>query len=254
MTTKIPYVISEAHPDYKRPFLLQDFGTIVENLLDTFFVEKAAEFIYDRTGDNDIETVDDIKNFWKNYFDEYYMDNSPWDAVIFINGKWKYVAPSNIEVFECLKRMKTVDKNEENEEEDKENKNEEDYEDDEDYFTKIELTDEERDIHEQMREYIQKELDKPDLEIMSKMNQAEQTIYVLNKCMLNISSYKYKENRELFYKFLTTILRITEEDISLTTEEMEKNHDEKTSLKLSYLMNIYGSLLEYKTIFNMSSV
>jgi len=31
---------------------------------------------------------------------------------------------------------------------------------------------------------------------------------------------------------------------------MTTNHDEKISLKLNYLMNIYGSLLEYRTIFN----
>jgi hypothetical protein len=239
MTTKIPYVISEAYPDYKRPYLEQHFGTIDEQLIGTFFVEKAAEFIYERTDMDDHQTVDDIVNFWENYFDECYMDNSPWDARIFINGEWENVCPSNVEIFECLNRMRTVEKNEEDEEEEEE-----------DNFTKIELTDEEQDIHDKMREYMQKELDNTDLETMSKMNQAEQTIYVLNKCMLNISSDKYKENRELFYKFLTTVLRITEEDISLTTEEMEKNHDEKTSLKLSYLMNVYGSILEYKSIFN----
>ncbi len=242
MTTRIPYVISEAHPDYKRPYLLQDFGTVDENLIDTFFVEKAAEFIYDRTNNDDIESVDDITTFWDNYFDEYYMDNSPWDAVIFINGEWKNAAPSNIEVFECLKRMKTADKNEEDKEDNKEDSEEE--------LLNFELTDEEQEIQEKMREYMESELEKPDLELMSKMNQTEQIIYVLNKCMLNISSDKYKQNRELFYKFLNIILRFTEKDIALTTEEMEKNHDEKISLKLNYLMNIYGSLLEYKTIFN----
>jgi hypothetical protein len=244
MTTKIPYVISESHPDYKRPYLLQDFGTVDEKLIDTFFVEKAAEFIYDRTGNDDIESVDDIESFWNNYFDEYYMGNSPWDARIFINGEWENASPSNIEIFECLNRIKTAEKNEENEEESEEEDKEEDI------SSQIELTDEEQDIYDKMREYMQKELDKSDLEIMSKMNQADQTIYVLSKCMLNISSDKYKENRELFYKFLTTVLRITEEDIAITTEEMKKNHNEKTSLKLSYLMNVYGSLLEYKTIFN----
>jgi hypothetical protein len=40
MTTKIPYVISEAHPDYKRPFLSQDFGTIDADLKDTFLLRR----------------------------------------------------------------------------------------------------------------------------------------------------------------------------------------------------------------------
>ena len=111
MTTKIPYVISEAHPDYKRPYLLQKFGTVDENLINTFFIEKAAEFIYDRTNDDDIETVDNITCFWENYFNEYFMDNPPWDAKIFINGDWENVFPSNVEIFECLNIMKTAEEN-----------------------------------------------------------------------------------------------------------------------------------------------
>lgn len=241
MTTKIPYVISEAHPDYKRPYLLQDFGTVDENLIGTFFVEKAAEFIYDRTGDDDIETVDDVTSFWENYYDEYYMDNSPWDAIIFINGEWKNVCPSNIEIFECLKRIK-IEENNEEDEDDEEKKEEE--------HINWEFTDKEREIQQKMKEYMESELEKTDLEPMSKMNSNEQIIYVLNKCMLNISSDKYKYNRQLFYEFLNIVLRFTEKDIALTTEEMTKNHDEQVSLKLNYLMNIYGSLLEYKTIFN----
>jgi len=32
--------------------------------------------------------------------------------------------------------------------------------------------------------------------------------------------------------------------------KLEKEHDEKTSMKLNFLMNIYTSIMEYKTIFN----
>jgi hypothetical protein len=68
--------------------------------------------------------------------------------------------------------------------------------------------------------------------------------------MLNISSDKYKQNRELFHKFLNIILRFIEKDIDITTEKMEKNHDEQLSLNLNSLMNLYGSMLCYKKIFN----
>ncbi len=34
----IPYVISEAHPDYKRPSLDQDFGVVKEEEMDTYFL------------------------------------------------------------------------------------------------------------------------------------------------------------------------------------------------------------------------
>jgi hypothetical protein len=249
MSTKLPYVISEAYPDYKRPSLEQHFGTIDEQLIGTFFVEKAAEFIYERTDMDDHQTVDDIVNFWENYFDEYYMDNSPWDARIFINGKWENVCPSNLEIFECLNRMRTVEKNEE----DKKDK-EDSEEDSEEELLDWDLSDEEREIQKKMQAYMESELEKQDLELLATMNNTEQIIYILNKCMLNISSDKYKENRELFYKFLSIILRFTEKDIALTTEEMEKNHDDQLSLKLNYLMNIYGSLLEYKNIFHNFAV
>jgi len=33
-------------------------------------------------------------------------------------------------------------------------------------------------------------------------------------------------------------------------KKLENNYDEKISLKLNYLMNVYASLLQYKIIFN----
>ena len=240
MTPNIPYVISEAHPDYKRPYLNQDFGIIDAKMIDTFFVEKVSEFIYDRCDIDTIKSVDDIEIFWNNYFDEYYMGNSPWDAVIFIEGEWKNVMPTNVQIFECLNRIK----NEITEEQEKEQIN------DEDDNINIELTSEEEEIQEKMKSFIETELNKSDLETMSKMNKNEQMIYVLNKCILNISSEKYKSNRELFNGFMNIILKFTEKDIAVTTEKMEQEHNEKTSDKLNYLVNIYGNLLTYKSIFD----
>lgn len=240
MSLNIPYVISEANPDYKRPYLYQDFGIIDENLIDTFFVEKVTEFIYDRCSIDDIKSVDDITQFWNTYFDEYYMDNSPWDAVVFINGEWKNVMPTDIQIFECFQRIKTDEKEPEQEQE---------LEQIDDNEINLELTSDEQAIQEKMKEFLESELTKSDLEGMNKMNKNEQMIYVLNKCILNISSEKYKSNRELFYGFMNIILKFTEKDIAVTTEKMEQEHDEKISEKLNYLVNIYSSLLEYKSIF-----
>jgi hypothetical protein len=248
MSFKIPYVISEAHPDYKRPYLFDNFGAIDENMIDTFFVETVSEFILDRKDISTISSITDIEDFWNYYYQEYYMENAPWTAMIFIEGKWKSITPSNIEIFECIKRIKN-EENRENEEKDEkqilnDNKIEED-------IVNFKFTSEEEEIKQKMKEFVESELDKSDLEILSKMNNAEQMIYILNKCFLLISSEKYKANQELFYGFFNIILRCTEKDISLTTEKMEKNYDEETSLKLNYLMNIHASLLEYKNIFNI---
>jgi hypothetical protein len=241
MTLNIPYVISEAHPDYKRPYLLQDFGVVHEKMFDTFFIEKVAEFICYRTNSNDIKSVDDITKFWYNYFDDYYMDNSPWDARIFINGEWENVTPTDIQIFECIQRMKM----EEKEEEQEENTQNEDEE-----GVAFELTEEEKDIQERMRNFLEKELDKSDFEAMSKMNKNEQIIFIFTQCLLHIPSEKYKTNRELLCKFFNIILKYTQQEISILTEKMTENHSNKTSEYLTHLMNVYGSLLEYNTIFN----
>jgi actin-related protein len=156
------------------------------------------------------------------------MDNSPWDATIFFDGEWKNVCPSNVEIFECLKRIQSGDKNYNNvkyiheEDEEYEDKEDEDKEDEEEDL-EWEFTEEEEEVQEQMRKYMESELDKSDLESMTKMDKTEQVIYVLNKCILNISSEKYKSNRELFYKFINIILKFTEKDIAATTGEMEKS-------------------------------
>ncbi len=212
MSLKIPYVISESHPDYKRPWLDQQFGTIDQDLKNTFFVEKAAEFIFDRIDSEDIESVDDIQKFWDNFYDDSYMDNAAWDARIFINGEWENICPTNVEIFECIQRIKSGEMKITKEEPIVSTDDEEiDFED-------YEFTEEEEKVQEEMKKYMESELDKSDLESMSKMNNNEQIIYVLNKCMLNISSDKYKSNRELFYKFLNIILKYTEKDIAKTTE------------------------------------
>jgi hypothetical protein len=252
MSAKIPYVILEAYPDYKRPYISKDFGVIDENEKDTYFIEKAARFIFDMCDSetiNNFNSVNDIDNFFNNYFDEYFMQNDPWSATIFINNSWESVIPTNAEIFECFNRLKTEYENDQENEEEEENDEEEDDQDEEKDINS-ELSDEETKIVILMREFIESELDKSDLEKMSKMNKTEQTIYVLTKCMLNISSDKYKENRELFNHFFTIQLKLIEKEIAVKTEEMKQNHDEKISSELSYLIDVYSSLLDYKTIYD----
>jgi hypothetical protein len=110
MTNKIPYVISHAHPDHTRPCLSQEFGTIEENEIDLFFIEEVSEFILEREYINTINDIDDINLFWKNYYDEYYMDNLPWEATIFIHGKWKSVTPTNEVIFQHINAIKNGEK------------------------------------------------------------------------------------------------------------------------------------------------
>ena len=110
MTNKIPYVISQAFPDHTRPYLRQEFGTIEEDNIDLFFIEEVSEFILEREYINTINQLDDIKLFWRNYYDEYYMNNLPWEAKIFIHGKWKSVTPTNELIFQHIQAIKNGEK------------------------------------------------------------------------------------------------------------------------------------------------
>ena len=50
--------------------------------LHEYLVNEIVEFILDRA---DINTIEDIENFWDHYFDEHYMSNSVWEAKAVIN-------------------------------------------------------------------------------------------------------------------------------------------------------------------------
>ena len=102
----IPYVILEAHPDYKRPYVLPYFGMIQEYRLYDFLLEKLVEFVYDRIDISNINSVKDIKYFWDHYYDLYYMDNPPWQATAIINGIWEDINPTNEDVFKKLMEIK----------------------------------------------------------------------------------------------------------------------------------------------------
>ena len=125
----IPYVISIAYPDYKRPFLLDTFGKIEEDKIESFFIQEMGEFILEKTyGDYTINDVNDIKHFFMNYYSDYYMDNSPWKSMIFINNTWEDCTP-------CYESVLTYIKNISNDNELCED--EEDIEDKENVFSEI---------------------------------------------------------------------------------------------------------------------
>ena len=76
----IPYVISEAYPDYKSPFVEHDYGVVKEEEMETYFLDKVSNFVLDRTGDNDL-SLQDVNDFFDNYFEECFMMNAPWMTV-----------------------------------------------------------------------------------------------------------------------------------------------------------------------------
>ena len=98
----IPFVILEAHPDYKRPYVLPFFGMIEEDKLKDTLLAKLVDFVYDRIGIDNVTSVIDVEQFWVEFYSDCYMDNPPWEANAIINGVWQEINITNIELFEAL--------------------------------------------------------------------------------------------------------------------------------------------------------
>lgn len=112
----IPYVISEAHPDYKEPWVCQDFGVVVQEEIETYFLDRVCNFILSITDLDNLKSEYDIQNFFDNFYEASFMLNYPWSAMVFINEEWKDVTPCNEKIYQHIKVMKL------HEEEDKQNK------------------------------------------------------------------------------------------------------------------------------------
>ena len=102
----IPYVISEAHPDYRSPYLKQDFGIVKESEMKTYFLDNICNFILQIT--SEINSSLDVEIFFQSFYaDSCCMFNSPWDAMVFRNNEWENANPSYESIWEHIKLLKT---------------------------------------------------------------------------------------------------------------------------------------------------
>lgn len=113
----IPFVISIAHPDNKRPWLEQEFGMAANKCeLDELLLESIATFIYDRNPTfinmgSDI-TEDDIQEYFLDYYEGgSYMSNDPWSCSIFTDNKWTDRMPLNIDIVKRLTEYRGISSN-----------------------------------------------------------------------------------------------------------------------------------------------
>ncbi len=102
MSQLVPYVISEAHPDYKSPSVKTIYGFVSQDELDNFLLNELVKFVWNFNDRFDLDSVDDIVNFWDNFYGNWSMMNPPWEAKAVINGKWIDVTPSDEKLFEKL--------------------------------------------------------------------------------------------------------------------------------------------------------
>jgi hypothetical protein len=179
----IPYVIAEAHPCYKRPSVDHYYGAINEEEMKKYFLDQISTFILERTLYNEL-SLQDINNFFDNYYEDSFMMNKPWTAMIFRNGKWENVTPTNLKICENIKLMKLREQ-EVKKKEDKQENNE---------------IDDERILLDNMREFFDKMLkEKPlpswQIKSLQKMNEDER---LLSLSSIYMTTENYNNNKEIF--------------------------------------------------------
>lgn len=247
----IPYVISEAHPDYKRPYVLQDFGMVKEEEIQTYFLDRICDFILDRVDENDITCENSISTFFNSYYDEYYMDNSPWEAMVFVDGDWQNVTPYVEKIWEhiqLLKNQEKVDKKEEVEKQEVEKQEE----GDEDNQSNFELSEADKNVLTQMKNFFEQMLkEKPlppsQIENLQRMTEVEQLSLLFN---IYMTQENYTQNKDMYCGFLNLLVKFVQIEIERITKEMETEHSEELSKKLEYALAVYTNTMFIKQTFN----
>jgi len=230
----IPYVISEAHPDYKRPHMLQDFGVVIEEEIQLYFLDKVCEFILERTNIDTLKCCQSIENFFYNYYDENYMDNVPWQAMIFRNGEWENMTPSIESIWEYIQQLKLQVYSEEIVSE-------------EDPEHILNLDEDEKETMRQLKEYFKQLVDDDPLayNAFQEMNQIDQLTFLFSK----ITPEKYESNKKMFHNFVNLCVKMIEKDIKIITSKLEIEHSEILSEQLKQVMIVYSNALQIKSEF-----
>jgi hypothetical protein len=235
----IPYVISEAHPDNKRPCMCQDFGVVQEDELQEYFLDKVSVFILERTDIDSLKCCQNIENFFYHYYDEDYMDNVPWQVVCFINGKWRNMTPSIDSIWEYIQMLKMhAEKEEENKEDEEDGFLDED---------QLNLDEDEKATITKLREYFEKLVEDDSLirKAFQEMNQIEQLTFLFSK----ITPEKYQLNKKMFHDFINLCIKMIQKDIQLITNKLETDHNEILSEQLKQVMIVYSNAVQIKSAF-----
>lgn len=235
----IPYVISEALPDNKRPCMCQDYGVIQEDELQEYFLDKVAVFILERTDADSLKCCQNIENFFYHYYDEDYMDNVPWQVVCFINGKWQNMTPTIESIWEYIQMLKVeAEKGEEDDQEQEDGLLDED---------QLNLNEDEKSTMTKLREYFEKLVEDDSLirKDFQEMNQIEQLTFLFSK----ITPEKYQADKKMFHDFINLCIKMIQKDIELITSKLETGHNEILSEQLKQIMIVYSNAVQIKSSF-----
>lgn len=251
----IPYVISEAYPDYKCPSVEHDFGIVEEQEMETYFLDKISNFVLDRTGDDDLN-LQDINDFFDNYFQEYFMMNPPWSAMVFRNGEWENVTPSNDKIWGHIQLIKLHEKENMEKQEIKENNEKEEYNEKKENINEpdkeYQLEEEEKLILVKIRKFFEEMLkEKPltpqHIESLEKLTDLDRLSALFN---IYLTPDNYNKNKYLFQGFLNLCIKFIQKEIELITKKMETDDSKELYEKLEYALAVYSNSVSIKQAFN----
>ena len=239
----IPFVISEAHPDYKRPYLMQDFGVVKEEEMSKYFLDRVCEFILDRKPIEDIDHSTNVEMFFRNYYDEYYMGNSPWDVMIFRNNEWENANPSYESIFEHIQFLKKEE----------ENYKEEDVSSDEKKYSLLEWLENPDKIDEiisKMSDFFEELLKEDPIPLdfvdeFTYMDKIERMLYLFNR-PTTVTCNTYKENKQLITRFMDLHLKCLQRDIEYGTNLLQDEYSDEVSEKSQETMRQYCNFILLK--------
>jgi len=276
----IPYVISEAHPDYKRPFVSQEFGVVKEEEIDTFFLKKICDFVLEHADIHYLNCCNDVEDFFETYYSEFYMGNSPWDARVFKNGEWDHVIILNETIWEQIQLMKLDDdmvkKNKGNSSMTIYKPQPPNYDE---YLMGLDLEEEtnkyEGDQYQRGNNPCQETFDRitgdmlqfleevlienplPDefVEEFKQLSSTDKMVYLFR----NSSSSKkeqFMQNRNMFSDCIDICIKGVQDEMDHMTEFMHQNDmieatEEQISERIEHLMTLYSQLLILKESFNL---
>ena len=122
MSAIVPYIISFANNDYKRPYVEQVFGQGTVDDYKNNVLVMICETVYDLLYENEEEDEQEeeeksVEERIASICTEYSMtNNNAWEANAFVDGKWNDVTPTNKQIAQSIIRKKASVLNGEEEE------------------------------------------------------------------------------------------------------------------------------------------
>ncbi len=105
-----PLVITTSYPDYKRPEVKSDYKIVNASKIDALVMDLYVKSLIDIQSGQKIVNVEDIDCIIESFCDGCCMPGEFFEAKAVINGEWKDVTPTFLQLFEVLEKKNLTTK------------------------------------------------------------------------------------------------------------------------------------------------